>query len=45
MKELIITGGLGFVGKNLYKKIRNNWDKIIILDKKTYASDLNFVNK
>ncbi len=45
MKELIITGGLGFIGKNLYKKIRNNWDKIIILDKNTYASDLNFVNK
>ena len=39
MKHLTITGGLGFIGKNFYKRICNEYEKILILDKNTYASD------
>lgn len=42
MKNLIITGGLGFVGKNYYLSIRDKWDKIIIIDKVTYAADYDY---
>ena len=43
MKTLIITGGLGFVGKNFYNYMKDEWEKIIIIDKNTYAADYNFV--
>ena len=42
MKNLVITGGLGFIGKNFYKNIKDKWDKIIILDKNTYAADYEY---
>lgn len=42
MKKLIITGGLGFIGKNFYKFTKNLWDEIIIIDKSTYAADIAF---
>ena len=42
VKRLIVTGGLGFIGKN-YCALEEKWncDKVI-LDKVTYASDLDF---
>ena len=45
MRHLIITGGLGFIGKNFYKKINKYWDKITIIDKNTYSADINFIKK
>ena len=42
MKNLIITGGLGFIGKNYYLSIRDKWEKIIIIDKVTYAADYEY---
>lgn len=45
MNKLIITGGLGFIGKNFYSLVKDLWDEILILDKSTYAADINFVNK
>lgn len=42
MKHLTITGGLGFIGKNYYLSIKDNWDKIVIIDKKTYAADYEY---
>lgn len=44
-KILFLTGALGFAGKHYYKKYKNKWDKIIVYDKCTYASDLNFFKK
>lgn len=44
-KILFLTGGLGFAGKHYYKNFKNNWDKIIVYDKCTYASDLSFFKK
>ncbi|MAH97807.1 MAG: dTDP-glucose 4,6-dehydratase [Euryarchaeota archaeon] len=44
-KILFLTGGLGFAGKHYYKNYRNSWDKIIVFDKKTYASDLKFFKR
>ncbi|OUW95810.1 MAG: hypothetical protein CBD97_02445 [Pelagibacteraceae bacterium TMED237] len=44
-KILFLTGGLGFAGKHYYKKYRKNWDRVIVFDKKTYASDLKFFKK
>lgn len=45
MKHLTITGGLGFIGKNFYKRICNEYEKILILDKNTYASDYEYFLK
>lgn len=42
MKRAVITGGLGFIGKNFAKNIRNIYDEIIIVDKKSDHSDLAF---
>lgn len=44
-KILFLTGALGFAGKHYYKNYKNKWDKIIIYDKCTYASDLKFFKK
>ena len=33
-KQLLITGGLGFAGKNYYLKNRYKWKNITIIDKK-----------
>ena len=43
MKHLIITGGLGFIGKNFYQYAMNDWEKISIIDKNTYSADIKFV--
>ena len=42
MKNLIVTGGLGFIGSNLIKYLLELGYKVINLDKVTYAS--NFYN-
>ncbi len=44
-KILFLTGGLGFAGKHYYKTYKNRWDKIIVYDKCTYASDITFFKK
>lgn len=44
-QQLLITGGLGFAGKNFYLKNRYKWKKIIIVDKNSYASDLKYFKK
>jgi dTDP-glucose 4,6-dehydratase len=45
LNTILVTGGAGFIGKhfvsNLIKK--NVYDKIIVYDKLTYASDLNYI--
>ena len=42
-KNLLITGGAGFIGSNFVKYFLNKYSKtrLIILDKLTYAADLN----
>jgi len=40
--NLIVTGGLGFIGKNFCLHQNNFLGKKIIVDKVTYASDLDF---
>ncbi|MDC3062406.1 GDP-mannose 4,6-dehydratase [Candidatus Pelagibacter sp.] len=44
-KILFLTGALGFAGKHYYSNFKNQWDKIIIYDKKTYAADKKFFLK
>ena len=44
-KILFLTGALGFAGKHYYAHFKNEWDKIIIFDKKTYAADQKFFLK
>ena len=39
MKNIIITGGAGFIGSNLAKKIIKN-NKILIIDKLTSSSNI-----
>ena len=43
--NILITGGLGFIGGHFLTKIklRNQFDKIIVFDKMTYASNYNRV--
>jgi UDP-glucose 4,6-dehydratase len=38
----IVTGGLGFIGKNVCMDLKGFYDKIIIVDSVNYASDLVF---
>ena len=44
-KILFLTGALGFAGKHYYNHYKNEWDKIIVFDKKTYAADQKFFLK
>ena len=44
-KILFLTGALGFAGKHYYNHFKDEWDKIIIFDKKTYAADQKFFLK
>ena len=40
MKNILVTGGLGFIGSNFIKHIFDKYDyKIFNLDAKTYAID------
>jgi dTDP-glucose 4,6-dehydratase len=41
-KNIIITGGLGFIGKNFACEVSAEFDRKIIIDVVTYASDLDF---
>jgi dTDP-glucose 4,6-dehydratase len=38
-RKLIVTGGLGFIGKNFCRKFSQNYASRLIIDKLTYASD------
>lgn len=42
-KTILATGGLGFIGKNIIKALYNT-NKIIVVDKISYVSDINFLN-
>ena len=39
MKKIVITGGLGFIGSNLVRKLCKNYH-VLIVDKQTYSSNL-----
>ena len=41
-KCIIVTGGLGFIGKNFCRYVSGEFDNKLIIDKITYASDLDF---
>ena len=44
-KNILITGGSGFIGGALIEKLLSNYDlKIFNLDKLNYASDLERIN-
>ena len=43
-RVLLVTGGLGFIGKNFCKYFSFEYDEKIIIDKVSYASDLEFFN-
>jgi dTDP-glucose 4,6-dehydratase len=40
--DVIVTGGLGFIGKNFSHLMFDRFDRKIIIDTLTYASDLDF---
>ncbi len=43
-KNIIVTGGLGFIGSNLVKLLSIKGYKVIVIDKLTYAGNLNNLN-
>jgi len=43
MKNIIITGGAGFIGSNFIKKIINSKYNLINIDCLTYASNLSYL--
>lgn len=43
MKNIVITGGAGFIGSNFIKKIINSKYNLINIDCLTYASNLNYL--
>jgi dTDP-glucose 4,6-dehydratase len=43
MKNIIVTGGAGFIGSNFIKRIINSKYNIINIDNLTYASNLNYL--
>ena len=45
MKNIIITGGAGFIGSNFIKKIINENYNVINIDILTYASNINYLNE
>lgn len=44
MKNIIVTGGCGFIGSNFIKKIINKNYNIINIDKLTYASNISYLD-
>ena len=45
MKNIIVTGGAGFIGSNFIKKIINQNFNIINIDNLTYAANINYLNE
>ena len=45
MKAIIVTGGLGFIGSNLINFLENKKYFIINIDKVSYSSNFNNINK
>jgi dTDP-glucose 4,6-dehydratase len=45
MKNIIITGGAGFIGSNFIKRIINENYNIVNIDILTYASNINYLNE
>ena len=45
INKIIVTGGLGFIGKNFCEAVSEYFSEKIILDKFTYASDLEFYER
>jgi dTDP-glucose 4,6-dehydratase len=45
MKNIIVTGGCGFIGSNFIKKIINKNYNIVNIDNLTYASNINYLNE
>ena len=44
MKKIVITGGLGFIGSNLVRKLCKNYH-VVIVDKQTYSSNLDNLSR
>lgn len=41
---LVVTGGLGFIGKNFTQFIKDSYKKILVIDKNSEHSDIDFLN-
>ena len=41
-KNLIVTGGLGFIGKNYLNHVKDNYENIIVIDKGSKFSDYKY---
>ena len=44
-RNVVITGAYGFIGSNFVNLHRNKFDKVILIDKMTYAASLENVHK
>ena len=44
-RTALVTGGLGFIGKNFVRDVSDRYENIIIIDKFSYASDIDFYKK
>ena len=44
-KSILVTGGIGFIGSNLVKHLTELNYFVVILDKKTYSSNLSNLKK
>ena len=44
-KSILVTGGIGFIGSNLVKHLTELDYFVVILDKKTYSSNLSNLKK
>ena len=40
MKEIVVTGGLGFIGSHFVRLLVSNGYRVFLVDKQTYAADL-----
>ncbi len=45
MNNFLITGGCGFIGSNFCNYIINNVNKLVIVDKISYSSSIEYLNK
>lgn len=44
-KLLVVTGGLGFIGKNFIEFVKEKYEEIIVIDKNSTHSDIAFYKK